>query len=437
MTGISIRAMASALPGENGVKGAVLTGRDILLAQLKETKGFFRHFIPKKSLEKMGKLIDRLESKTGIKTRNILFDNDVKYPNTYLGVIAGKRTLEKAGVDPSKIQGFYYGTDTPDFVFPAQGIVVAKLLGIKPAQFGNSSLACVSIAQGLYEACDWIDRGLCDNALILLGDVTSRLKLPHSYLERYIFGVGFVGVFVEKGKGGFKFTNLGIDPEVSDLFIHNQIYPSQLLTYSNHQLQDNYQYNDAALDILGEIDAIEYSYGLEDYLKNSGQIIGEKTKVVTPQGGKNSVKKGVEIFKANTGINISPNIIESSSYKHGNIGAGAAALSMLEGGITGHDLVLSSVAGVGGVRTVFEINPDLDGIKTVKIKERRQRPDYREIVERTIGELDRKGRKGKFPLSELTMSDSGDIKFKPIAPQPKRLSTLEKVIRSVSNDAAM
>ncbi len=441
MTGMFIRAMASALPGENGVKGAVLTGRDMLSVQLREQakglKGFFSRFISKKALEKTGKLVDRLENKIGIKARNILFDSVVKYPNTYLGVVAGVRTLEKAGIVPSKVQGFYYGTDTPDFVFPAQGIAVAKLLGIKPVQFGNSSLACVSMAQGLYEASDWIDRGLCDNALVLLGDVTSRLRLPHNNLERYIFGDGFVGVFVEKGKGGFKFTNIGIDTEVSDIFVHNQNYSSQLLNYSNYELQNNFQYNDAALDILGEIDAIEYSYGLDDYLRNSGETIDEKTRICTPQGGKNSIKKGIEIFKRNTGIDITGNAIQPSSYNHGNIGAGAAALSMLEGGITAGDVVMASLAGVGGVKAVFEMNPSFDGIKTVKIKDLKPRPDYREIIERTIEELRKKNRKGKFELSELTISNLGEIKFTPISHKPMQLTNLDRLMRSVSNSAAL
>ncbi|OGI08655.1 MAG: hypothetical protein A3I68_00900 [Candidatus Melainabacteria bacterium RIFCSPLOWO2_02_FULL_35_15] len=441
MTGMSIRAMASALPGENGVKGAVLTGRDIFSLQFREQskgfKGFFTRFISKKTLEKTGRLVDRLENKTGIKTRNILLDNVAKYPNTYLGITAAVRTLEKAGVLPSKVQGFYYSTDTPDFVFPAQGLAVAKLLGIKPVQFGNSSLACVSMAQGLYEASGWIDRELCDNALILLGDVTSRLRLPHSNLERYIFGDGFVGIFLEKGKGGFKFTNIGIDPEVSDVFVHNQIYASQCLNYSSYELQDNFQYNDAALDILGEIDAVEYSYGLDDYLRNFGEVIDEKVKIGTPQGGKNSITKGMEIFKENTGIDITTNVIQSSSYKHGNIGAGALALSMLEGGVSLDDTVISSIAGVGGVKTVFEINPSFDGIKTKRITDAKPRPDYREIVERSIEELRRKKRKGKFELSELAISDLGEIKFTPISHKPMELTNLDRVMRSISNSAAL
>lgn len=441
MTGMAIRAMASALPGENGVKGAVLTGRDILSLQFCEkTKGFtgfFKRFVSKKTLEKAGKLIDRLENKTGIKTRNILLDNVIEYPNTYLGIMAAVRTLEKAGVSPSKVQGFYYGTDTPDFVFPAQGLAVAKLLGIKPVQFGNSSLACVSMAHGLYEASDWIDRELCDNALILLGDVTSRLRLPHSNLERYIFGDGFVGIFLEKGKGGFKFTSIGIDPEVSDIFVHNQIYASQCLNYSSYELQNNFQNNDAALDILGEIDAIEYSYGLDDYLRHFGEVIDEKVKIGTPQGGKNSIAKGMEIFKENTGIDITQNVIPASSYKHGNLGAGAFALSMLEGGVSLDDTVIASLAGVGGVKTVFKIDPFLDGIKTKRITDVKPRPDYKEIIKRSIEELRRKKRKGKFELSELEISNLGEIKFTPISHKPMQLTNLDRLVRSISNSAAL
>lgn len=438
MTGVSIRAMASALPGENGIKGSVLTGRDILSVQIKETKGFFRYFIPSKNFVRLGKFIDRLENKTGIKTRNILNNASVKYPNTYLGVKAGLRTLEKAGVKPHQVEGLFYGTGTTDFVFPAQGIIIAKLLDIKPRQFGNSSMACTSIADALRQTAEWIDRGLANNALILLGDVTSRLRLPHGNLERYIFGDGFVGIFVEKGKGGFTFTNLKVDTEIADVFVHNAIYSSQIGS-RNVDLLDNFQYNDAGLDVMGEVDAVEFPYALEDYTVNSGQKIDQDVKIVTPQTGKNVIHNGIKIFKQDTQIDISPNIVEASSFRHGNIGAGAAPLAMLEGDIKPSDSVLFSLAGVGGVSTIFKIDPFLEkGISVQPLSIVKARPDYKEMVKKSVEELNKKNRKGKFEFSELTMSDKGEnISFQPIQARPKQLTSLERVIRSVSNDAAL
>ena len=131
---VAIRAMSAALPGENGIKGNLLTGREVFDLMLGIKKYPLSVFASKK-LKRMRAFIGKLERVVGIETRNILNDSTVKFPNTYLAVEAGKKTLQKAGVDPSKVQGFVYASDTSDFVFPSPGIAVAKLLDIKPKQF--------------------------------------------------------------------------------------------------------------------------------------------------------------------------------------------------------------------------------------------------------------------------------------------------------------
>ena len=128
------------------------------------------------------------EDKTGIKTRNFA-DPTLKYPATYYATAAAIKTLENANVDPSNIQGLglYCVTDTPDFIFPSQGMLVAKILGLKPVMFGNNSLACARVAAALKDAARDIEDGLCERALILAGDITTRLKLSGNFLEPLIF----------------------------------------------------------------------------------------------------------------------------------------------------------------------------------------------------------------------------------------------------------
>ena len=432
---VAIRAMDAALPGENGIKGNLLTGQEVLDLLLGKKKYLLRIFTPKK-LRIFQLFIRKLEKVVGIETRNILNDPGVKFPNTYLAVEAGKKTLQKAGVDPSKVQGFVYASDTSDFVFPSPGIAVAKLLGIKPRQFVNCSMACISSADALMNACTWLERGLVDNVLILAGDVTSSLRLPQNKIEPFIFGDGFVGIYLEKGKaqnngtpaekGGFTFSNMSVDTAQADLFVHRHIYPSQLRLFGNGGLIDNFQDNDTGLDLLGDIDSRELPLLMQDFLRNSGSAVDKDTKIVLPQTGQKTLDKGVKYFFEGTGIDIKPNVIGNTSFKHhGNIGAGAVPLAWYEaserGDITSSDSIIFCIAGVGGVETVFKYDPNADHSEYLPTLLNTERPGYIDMIrQRALDDQDpknvRKISTGR-PLTQITSyGDNGSfgIDFKPI-----------------------
>lgn len=396
---VAIRAMDTALPGERGIKGNILTGQEILNFLLGIKRYPLKWFFPSK-LRKIQGFVKKLERIVGIEARNILNDPTVKFPNTYLAVEAGKRTLEKAGVNPKDVQGFIFASDTSDFVFPSPGIAAAKLLGTNPKQFINCTMACVSIADALINACTWMEKGLCDNVLILAGDVTSRLRLPRNRVEPFIFGDGFVGLYLEKGrsatettlaeKGGFTFSNLSVDTSQADLFVHRHIYPSELKFLFNSGLLDNFQDNDTGLDLLGDIDSQELALLLNDFLHNTNDEVGEATKVILPQTGKQTIGNGICNFRDLTGVDITPFVIANGSFKrHGNIGAGAVPLAWYEGQESGEikksDSIIFAIAGVGGVKTVFKYDPKArvnDYFSNVKNTER---PDYNALIVRELG----------------------------------------------------
>ncbi|MBI3591144.1 MAG: hypothetical protein HY094_07220 [Candidatus Melainabacteria bacterium] len=438
MTGIAIKGMGVALPGENGIKGTPLDGKSILGIML----GGKKNFIRKKTLTRMERLISLVEARSGIKIRNILNDDSVKYPSSYLAFEAAKKTLENTGISPSNIQGMICATDTADFVYPRLTGVVARLLGIKMIrQSLNVPMACTSISSALQSAANWLDKGLCDNVLVLAGDVTSRLRLPQNRIEPYIFGDGFVGIYLEKGKesdkGGFKFSNVSEDISIADAFVHRRIYASQL-GYLNSELQENYQDNDTGLDILGEIDALELSYLFQDYLTNSGESVDENMKIILPQLGKLLVEKGIRNFKQDTGIDVKPRVVSNSAFNHGNLGAGAIPLAWYEGIKSGEiksdNSVIFDIAGVGGVKTVFKWDPKVsDSISFVKIASMVKRPDYEKMVKDVLAESVRKAKdKGyKTPsLNKLTARD-GVIKFESINPPRREMGNIEDIIQNL------
>lgn len=443
MSGIAIRSSYAAMPGEAGIKGNVLNGQEVFNMLLGKKRYFMRTFIPRR-LQKFRRLVDRLEGKIGIETRNILNDDSIKFPTTYILTEAGKGTLEKAGVNPKNVQGLIVATDTPDLIFSSPGIEVAKLLGINPRQFGNTSMACVSIADVLERACSWIiNNNWCDNVLILAGDITSKMRLLGNRIEPFLFGDGGVGIYLEKAKtsekgertekGGFTFSNLSVDTSQADLFIHRHIYSGDVGLF-NSALLENFQDNDTGLDLLGDIDAIELPLLLSDWLINSGDVIDKNTKIILPQTGKQVIENGIKKFKEISGIDITGNVIENTSFKkHGNIGAGAIPLAwheaIKEGKIDQEThSVLFVIAGVGGVKTVFKRDPNARGIEHLPNYRVHARPDYRALIEERASENKRKSRNGKI-LSEMYGSgDNGtyEIDFKPV----RNITDIERVVKS-------
>lgn len=439
MSGIAIRGIGAALPGDNGIRGHIADGKDIL----KRLLGFSWYLTGRKKLSRYKGAVANLENKTGIRTRNHI-DSSVRYPNTYLATASGLETLKNSGdIDPQKIEGLIFATDTPDFVYPSPGIIVAKILGIKPKRFANCSMACASIADALQRACTWLDKGLCNNVLVLSGDVTTRLKLGKNRLEPFIFGDAFVGMYLERAKqtekGGFVFSDVLLDPELSDLFVHRHFYSTDSLTemYS--------QDNDTGLDLMGDIDAAEMSLQLQDWLKNSGDKITKDTKIILPQVSKKSIDAGVANFRNDTGIDISPNLVENSAYEHGNTGAAAVPLALMKGiEIAPEASFLVSIVGVGGIKTTFKRDPNTRmAYDFISIDERKERPDYRAIVDERAQDLakctksrSRKKMKtnGLSSLNRFNQAGNNgdmDIKLSPIMPA-RRVGNAERVYKSVA-----
>lgn len=432
---VVIRAINTALPGQDGIRGNVLTGQDILDHLLGYRRHILKWFNPRK-LEKLKTFVKRLERVAGIEARNILNDPNIKFPNTYLAVEAGRRTLDKAGISPDKIQGFIFASDTSDFVFPSPGIAVAKLLEINPSQFVNCTMACISIADALINACTWMEKGLCDNVLVLAGDVTSRLRLPRNRVEPFIFGDGFVGMYLEKGKGatesapaergGFTFSNMAVDTIQADLFVHRHVYPSEVRFLFNNGILDNFQDNDTGVDLLGNIESKELVLLLLDFLHNTSDVIGDSTKLILPQTGKATIQRGLSDFESKTGVDVSQNVVGRDTFrKHGNIGAGAVPLAWHEakeaGEIGSQDDVIFVIAGVGGVQTVFKYDPNARANDYFTNIRNTERPDYEALIKERAKENVTKGtgRKisnGKTLTSMRSHRNNGsiDIAFEPV-----------------------
>jgi hypothetical protein len=221
---------------------------------------------------------------------------------------------------------------------------------------------------------------------------------------------------------------MGVDISQADLFIHRHIYPSQLRMLGNSGLIDNFQDNDTGLDLLGDIDSRELPLLMNDFLIATGTEIDHGTKVILPQTGQRTLSRGVQYFLEDTGIDIKPNVVSNTSFRHhGNIGAGAVPLAWYEAMDrdeikTESDSVVFCIAGVGGVETVFKYDPKADTSEYFPTIVKTVRPDYaKDIIQKRVLESQdpknvRKIRNGR-PLTQITsygMNGSLDIDFKPL-----------------------
>ena len=96
--------------------------------------------------ERFGEVIDKFEVSSGIKTRFYAPDDWV---TSDLGMQAGKKALEKAGLKPEDLDLIILGTDSPDYITPATSAVVQYKLGAKNAGTFDVGCACASFPTGL------------------------------------------------------------------------------------------------------------------------------------------------------------------------------------------------------------------------------------------------------------------------------------------------
>lgn len=407
MAGIVIRGIAPAFPGIQGVRGAVMTGEEVLKMTLGDG-------INSRAARRVSSAI---EGKSGIKLRNII-DSSLLDPNTYLAAAAGHKLLKKLNISPSNVQGFIFASNTADYIFPPPGVPVFKSLGINPLKFANSATACSSFINALESASFWLQSGIVENVMVIACDITTRLSLPNNVAERLLFGDGAVAVMLERGKddekGGFVLTQTSFLEDSSDLVQHKNYRPydfkreidmklkgqnAQSLFSANGHTSDNlynllfgdHHLNDEGYSILGSVDGREWAYIVMDIM----DIDKLPDKIIPPQIGNTVILKGLAVIRDLQGTDISSQVVKNSFQEHGNTGAAAHPIALYEARESG-ELTKENSFGVpyvplGGVNGYLAYDPNQEEIITfIKTNEEKRTPreDYKTVIERKRGEIE-------------------------------------------------
>ena len=150
-----------------------------------------------------------IRERTGIRERRIAADDEAL---TDLALPASRRALEMAGVDPASVDLVVVATVTPDMMFPSASALIADSLGMPNAAAYDLSAGCTGFVYAVVQAHAMLAAGLAQRALVVGGDVLSRILDWHDRSTVVLFGDGAGAVVLERvEQGGFLGFELGAD----------------------------------------------------------------------------------------------------------------------------------------------------------------------------------------------------------------------------------
>jgi len=147
--------------------------------------------------------------RTGIRERRIAAPEEAL---TDLALPAARAALAQAGVEARQIDLLLCATVTPDMMFPTSSALLADSLGASDAAAYDLLAGCTGFMYALAQAYGMIAAGLAERALVVGGDVLSRILDWTDRSTLVLFGDGAGAVVLEKVEsGGFLGFELGAD----------------------------------------------------------------------------------------------------------------------------------------------------------------------------------------------------------------------------------
>lgn len=147
--------------------------------------------------------------RTGIRERRIAADTQAL---SDLAMPACKTALAQAGLTGKDIDLLLVATVTPDMTFPSTAVMLADQLGAADAAAYDLSAGCTGFVYALVQAYGMLAAGLGHRALVVGGDVLSRILDWNDRSTLVLFGDGAGAVVLERSdQPGFLALDLGGD----------------------------------------------------------------------------------------------------------------------------------------------------------------------------------------------------------------------------------
>jgi len=161
-------------------------------------------YVPKRvltnrELESMVDTSDEwITQRTGIKERRIAAEDET---SSSMGIIAGRRALAQASVEPGEVSLVIAGTATPDFMFPATACLIQNALGTQGGAF-DIEAGCTSFMYALAMASAMVTTGAHRHVLVVGSEVLSRILDWTDRSTCVLFGDGAGAVVVSASDSG-------------------------------------------------------------------------------------------------------------------------------------------------------------------------------------------------------------------------------------------
>ena len=150
-----------------------------------------------------------IRERTGIKERRIATQEEAL---SDIALPAVREALAEAGADPSEIDLVICATVTPDMLFPTTSALMADTLGMRNAAAYDLLAGCTGFMYAVAQAYGMLASGLSKKALVVGGDLLSKILDWDDRSTLVLFGDGAGAVVMEPvDHGGFLGFELGAD----------------------------------------------------------------------------------------------------------------------------------------------------------------------------------------------------------------------------------
>ncbi len=161
----------------------------------------------------LAKLVDTSDEwiieRTGIRERRFATQEEAL---TDIARPACVQALAQAGVEPESIDLVLCATVTPDMMFPTSSALLADQLGMPDAAAYDLLAGCTGFVYAIAQAYGMLASGLSRRALVVGGDVLSKILDFEDRSTLILFGDGAGAVVMEPvERGGFLGFELGAD----------------------------------------------------------------------------------------------------------------------------------------------------------------------------------------------------------------------------------
>lgn len=147
--------------------------------------------------------------RTGIRERRVAGADEAL---SDMALPAARAALAQAGVEPGDLDLVIVATVTPDMAFPATAAIMADELGAGEAAAYDLSAGCTGFMYAVAQAYGMLAGGVCRRALVVGGDVLSKIVDWSDRTTCIVFGDGAGAVVMERVEsGGFMGFELGAD----------------------------------------------------------------------------------------------------------------------------------------------------------------------------------------------------------------------------------